>query len=142
MIWVEIAALTALLAVLAAALLTARRVRRASTVLDAATAQAEARAEDQAERIAAMDELRENRELAEQLLGTGSSIAHTLHQSLGDLPLPILSNLPETARVARELHQNISRDIGNVLTLLGKKFKAPATSRELNEPPGDDPGAR
>lgn len=135
MTWVEIVILAALLAELAGALLVIRDLRSASTALAVAAAHAEARTRDQAERITALDELRSNRELASQLLGSGSHIARSLQRSLGELPTPLLANLPQTARVARELHQSLARDIDGVLTLLGKKRGTSPAGHDGDPPP-------
>ena len=74
----------------------------------------EARGREQALRLESLDRLRNGQQLAEQRVGTGTTQTREIHQSIANIPFPILGNIPSTApatRIARKLHDGISNDI-------------------------------
>ncbi|HEU0196605.1 MAG TPA: hypothetical protein VFQ88_05225 [Nevskiaceae bacterium] len=114
------------LALEVAALVLIWRLRHRQAVLAAAIARARARSNDLNLRVQSLDELREDRQLANQFFGSSSGVVRSLQRGLTDLPTPLLENLPDAARVARELHQNVARDVVSAVSALGKAFRVHA----------------
>lgn len=127
--WSELLALIVLLLVEVAAIVAVVGGRRRYAALESAIDRAQTRTQEQALRIDALDELREDRDLASQFVGSSSSIARSVQRSFSEIPTPLLDNLPGTAKVARELHHNVSRDVADAVAALSKAFRTRSRGR-------------
>lgn len=138
-------ALLAILTLLLAAIgWYAWQLRRSIRELEQALHRAEAAGREQASRIAALEQLRESQQLAEQAVETGTALVREVHRGIAGIPFGILEAIPGTrapAQVVRGLHDAISEGIYGAISGLNK-----GVGRELRKglqapptPPAQEP---
>lgn len=131
----SIEGLLSLLAVLALLLAAtayyAWQLRRTLIDLTAALHRAEAAGQEQAARIAALEQLRDNQQLAEHAVATGTALVREVHKGIADIPFSVLEAIPgarQPAKAVRGLHDAISEGVYGAIAGLNK-----AVGRELRK---------
>lgn len=117
--WIEALLLAVALALEIAVFVVALRSHNRHTALAAALERASAHCDEQERRLRALDELRENRDMAEQFVGSSSRVIRNLHRGFSDIP----DNFPDAARAAVALQKNISSDVADAAATLRKAFR-------------------
>lgn len=91
--------------------------------LEAAITRAQAYASEQKLRLTELTRLRNNQQLAEDAIDTGTSLTREIHRGIASIPFSILENIPPTAgtaRTVRKIHDSISGDIYAALSNLNR----------------------
>ena len=123
-----------LLVAVALAALALWRSRRADQLLrtvEEDLRRAQAAGQEQAQRIAALETLRDSTQLAEHAIATGTAVVKEVHKGIADIPFSVLEAIPATrepAKVLRGLHDSISEGIYGAISGLNK-----AVGRELRK---------
>jgi hypothetical protein len=116
-----------------------RRAVRTLKAVEADLHRAEVAGQDQAERLAALEKLRDGQQRAEQVIATGTAVVREVHKGIAEIPLAVLEAIPGAkapAQALRGLHHSISDGVYGALENLNK-----AVGRELrrNLPAGSPP---
>ena len=110
------------------------RSRKASAqllLLEDDLRRAEAKGQEQATRIAALESLRDGQQLTEHAIATGTAVVKEVHKGIADIPFSVLEAIPATrapAKLLRGLHDSISDGVYGALGNLNK-----AVGRELRK---------
>lgn len=131
----SIEGLLSLLAVLALLLAAtayyAWQLRKTLRSLTDALHRAEAAGQEQATRIAALEQLRDSQQLAEHAVATGTALVREVHKGIAEIPFSVLEAIPgarQPAKAVRGLHDAISEGIYGAISGLNK-----AVGRELRK---------
>lgn len=131
----SIEGLLSLLAMLALLLVAtayyAWQLRKTLLSLKAALHRAEAAGQEQAARIAGLEQLRESQQLTEHAVATGTALVREVHKGIADIPFSVLEAIPgarQPVKAVRGLHDAISEGIYGAIAGLNK-----AVGRELRK---------
>ena len=113
------------------ALWQSRRASRQLKALEDDLRRAEAQGHEQAQRLAALEALRDTSQLAEHAIATGTAVVKEVHKGIADIPFSVLEAIPATrepAKLIRGLHDSISEGVYGAIAGLNK-----AVGRELRK---------
>ena len=108
-----------------------RKAARQLQQLEADLHRAEVAGQEQAQRIAALETLRDGQQLTEHAIATGTAVVKEMHKGIADIPFSVFEAIPATrapAKLLRGLHDSISDGVYGALGNLNK-----AVGRELRK---------
>lgn len=124
-----VVALVVVAALVAVAVWHGRKAARVLRAVEADLHRAEVAGQEQAERLAALEKLREGQQRTEQVIATGTAMVREVHKGIAEIPLSVLEAIPGAkapAQALRGLHHSISDGVYGALDNLNK-----AVGREL-----------
>jgi hypothetical protein len=113
------------------ALWRSRRMGQQLQALEMDLRRAETLGHEQAERLAALEALRDTQQLTEHAIATGTAVVKEVHKGIADIPFSVFEAIPATrepAKALRGLHDSISDGIYGAISGLNK-----AVGRELRK---------